>query len=311
MYNQSEFTPDFDVLNEVESLIFSGNCVVFVGAAITNPPGKQWDVTVNKIATDCKVEYKNLSVKKIIDNCMEKDIEKCNSSFSKLYPKHSPITRTALNYLLRLPFKSLLTTNFDPWIRQNSTQEQYPRCYIYPDLPIVNGLKSCLFYLHGYFDSEKNDSCISKLVFGEKSFETAYKKSLLPGFLINLFVYYDVLFVCFDPTEENIIELLKTSNQIRKKIANENNIPLEKLPRRYILWPIKDFDINTINEDKKKEKENEFKEKTFSLNIMEITPVFYDPIDPNYSGLDKLLYELVERGDEKKRPSPFKTGFQT
>ena len=46
------------------------------------------------------------------------------------------------------------------------------------------------------------------------------------------------------------------------------------------------------------------------LTSLEITPVFFDKIASDYSGIEQMLFGWVEEGDLKERPAPFETAFE-
>ena len=193
-----------------------------------------------------------------------------------------------------------LTTNFDPWLHQHSRQEHYKRCHVYPDLPLKDGLQGGIYYIHGYFDSEREDATIRSLVFGKESFHKAYMRSLLPGFLLNTFTYETILFVGVDPTEENIYKIIRQSISIRSDVRTIQESQSE-MPKRFILLPEQSgLSGKTLAlEDS----------RISSLRSLEIEPLFYCKKADDYRGLEELLYRWVEEGDIRNRLAPFKTGF--
>lgn len=287
---------------ELEKLVLEEQCVVaFVGAAATIPPGQAWRETVRTIATRCGVAFKDdRPLPDVIDECIAKDETACNEACRELFPTHIASSRTALDYLLRLPFKALLTTNFDPWIRQHSQQALYKRVHVYPDLPLHYGLMNGLYYLHGYYDSANKNATVRALVLGERSFVEAYDESLLPGFLLNVFTYETVLFVGINPTEPRLAAILGQSISVRKRIGagrGSTNV----LPKRFILWP---FSARPTQEERVLE------DKSITMiRSLDIVPVFYDRRASDFRGLEELLFGWVERGELRNRPAPFSTGF--
>jgi hypothetical protein len=286
---------------EAKRLVLDGKCIAFVGAGASIPPGENWNDTVRRIATHCGIPIEdNMSRPEIIDKCLDKDEATCNQACRDLFPRHIASSRPAMDYLLRLPFKALLTTNFDPWLRQHSRRDHYQRCHIYPDLPLHYGLKDGIYYLHGYFDSEDRNATVRALVFGERSFREAYEGSLLPGFLLNVFTYETVLFVGVDPTEQRLFTLLQQSISIRKQIASDSTA-ISVPPKRFILWPTP---VGASPEQRAQE------DATISaIRSLETTLVLYDRKKSDYRGLEELLFSWIEEGDLKNRPAPFKAGF--
>ncbi|MCX5885233.1 MAG: SIR2 family protein [Proteobacteria bacterium] len=284
---------------EAERLVLNGCYVAFIGAGMSNPPGKQWRETVHDIARRCNVKTNNKTLYDLIDECQEANSIEYERAFRELVPKHVPTSRTALNYLLRLPFKSYVTTNFDPWLHNLSTSTNIERVHAYPDLPLHKGLSKAIYYLHGYYDSDDSMCDPKRLVFGTKTFEQAYGyESLLPGFLLNLFTYEHILFLGFNPSEKNISDLLKKANSIRKSFIDVRNL---KKPKRYIFFPL--FNVSD------KEKQAKWDAEIEQLTSLEIIPILYEAEGEDYIGLEKILYNWVQHGELKNRPAPFKAGF--
>lgn len=290
-------------LTELKKSVLTKECVVFVGAGLSKPPGKDWKGLVRSIAIRCEVERKEDDAEpEIIDKCIDKNVVMCNQALKEEFPQHSVMVRTALVDLHRLPFKALLTTNFDPWIQQQSRVEKYKRWHVYPDLPIVGGISQGLYYLHGYLDYINAEPNIRQLVFGKKSFQNAYADSLLPGFLLNVFVYENVLFIGFNPTETNIANLLSKSMDIRRMLAARFGKPISALPKRYVLWPAP----NGKTEEDRVREEMEISR----LGSLEVIPILFDRVDDDYKGIEIILKSWIAEGPQEDRPTPFSTGFK-
>jgi hypothetical protein len=291
-------TPESD---EVKTLLLSDRgCVAFLGAGVAIPPATTWKGLVNDIARGCAVHFDDSvpigEYPAIIDQCISADEGACNAVLRDSLPHHTVISRTAVDYLNRFPFKAILTTNFDPWIQQHSHASQYDKgVHIYPDLPLTGGAAGNIYYLHGYFDSTGVTATIRNLILGKQSFEDAYERSpLLSGFLLNLFVYENILFVAFNPTERYVSALLKQSIELRKRIAGGNT------KKRFLLLP-------TLSSDPvEKARQVAFINEVKSLDIL---PVYYDGSLDNHVGLEELLLTWLNESDLKDRPAPFKTGF--
>jgi hypothetical protein len=158
-----------------------------------------------------------------------------------------------------------------------------------------------LYYVHGYFDSRDADSNARSLVFGEQSFTDAYTSSLLPGFLLNVLTYRRVVFIGFNPLQDDISRLIAQSNQIRRQVADSRGIA--RLDFEHIaLWPtptppVGDPDLRArdlLRLDR--------------LTALQIGTVLYEP-GVEHQGLEELLYAWVEQGDLAHRAPPFPTDF--
>lgn len=200
-----------------------------------------------------------------------------------------------MTYLSRLPFRILLTTNFDPWVGDICYPGPFEKMYIYPNIPINQSSNRCLYYLHGRFCSDDENPSIRNLVFGKKSFDVAYNESLLPGFLLNIFVYENILFVGFNPTESSIEKLLYKSIGIRSAIKASFPGMDKHLGQRYALWPT----LNTETLDVQQE-------HTFSeLRSLEVIPIPYEQKGVDCRGLESLLFSWIVAKSLLDRKDPF------
>jgi len=288
---------------DARDLVLKGDCVAFIGAGMSNPPGRQWKQLVEDIASRCGVKVEDQPLPEIIDLCQEGNPNQYEKALREQLPKHVARSRTALNYLLRLPFKAFVTTNFDPSLRNLSTTDVVERVQVYPDLPLNKGLSKAIYYIHGCYDSEDHRSNPQPLVFGAKEFEQAYSsESLLPGLLLNCFTYEHIVFLGFDPSERHVADLLNKANAVQTSIiGGENVVPNTVRRRRFLFWP----SFDGCDE----EKQAEWDAQIEGFRALDITPIIYDPEEADHRGLERILYGWVERGDLLKRPAPFTSGL--
>jgi hypothetical protein len=270
---------------------------------VSIPPGEDWTETVKSLLAGCGLKYnEDVSHPELVDQCIDRSETTCDQVLHELFPTHVAKSRPATGYLLRLPFKAVLTTNFDPWIRLHSREGYFTKLHIYPALSLTEGLKGHLYYLHGYFDDGPASS-IRHLVFGERSFQAAYdSSSLLSGFLLQVFTYENVLFVGFDPTERRIAEILRMSQPLRQRIADLTRSSLGEpmLPQRLALWkaPEAKEPVAQATEDA----------KISQLKTLGVEPVLYRREQADHRGLERLLAGWLEAVPDE-RPAPFATGF--
>ncbi|TKJ41196.1 hypothetical protein CEE37_05895 [candidate division LCP-89 bacterium B3_LCP] len=288
-------------LRQIKDPAFLRKCVVFIGAGLSIPPGKRWDKLVREIATKCVVEVQSKTNKQIIDDCLLKP-DAYKKAFRELFPKYQAACRTALPYILHIEFKAYITTNFGPYLRNLASSRDINRVHVYPDLPLNHGLSKAIYYIHGCYDSEDPNSDPEQLIFGFQSFEDGYgSPSLLPGFLLSLFTYENILFLGFDPLEEKIRAILEESIEVRKSVWQTNSKHGNTGPKRYVLWPSPLID-NAGERAKLESTIEEFK-------ALDLDPITYDPIYEDYSGLEKLLHEIIAQEEFVNRPPPFTSGF--
>jgi len=287
----------------VEKLVRSGECVVFIGAGLSVPIAKNWNGLVETIAEQCKVNFDTNDLPYVIDKCIEKNESLCDKILKEEYPTITTLTRTAMSDLLKLKFKAILTTNFDPWISLRSERENYQEVFVYPILPATKPIDKNIYYLHGRVDSEAHNSSIRNLVFGKNSFKDAYTNSLLTGLLLNLLVYKRILFIGFNPTEENFRRLIETSIKILKLINDKQDVALTT-PRHFCLLPQPDRSL--MDKEKYKEAEHTIRE----IKALDIKPELYRMENENHIGLEKLIDRWRLQGDTKYRPPKLSTGFE-
>ncbi|MCA1575763.1 MAG: SIR2 family protein [Acidobacteria bacterium] len=263
---------------------------------MSNPPAGTWKDLVREIASTSGVTFDDgipaARYPDLIDDCIAKDEAGCNQVLRRILPEHSSSSRTALHYIHSFNLKAVVTTNFDPYIRFQGSAEKYTHVHIYPDLPLSSGLSNGIFYIHGYFGADDVNANICRLVLGRRSFEQAYRDSLLPGFLLNLFVYEDIIFVGFNPTEHYVSQLLEQAMRMRAEVGSNK--------RRYILVRAPSGTASDRAWD-----EN-WVEQIKSLGI---EPVYYDSSLPDYNGLEELLNTWLVQSNLKSRPAPLTPSF--
>lgn len=295
-------TPDSDEAKDL--LLANRKCVAFLGAGITIPPGGTWKGLVSDIAARCNVPFNKKTptteYPKIIDHCISADENGCNDVLRVSLPKHVVNSRTALTDIHRLDLKSIVTTNFDPWVGDRSRRSHYNGIHVYPDLPLHLGSTGRIYYLHGHFVSEDPGASICKLIFGEQSFVDAYESSpLLPGFLLNLFVYENIVFIGFNPTEKYVSELLRESIAVR--LAIQAASVTGNTTKRFLLTPM----------PRGKTAAQRAREAAYitSVRALDITPVFYDNSTGDHVGIEELLSKWIAGSQLEDRPALLKTGF--
>jgi hypothetical protein len=229
-------TETADVLAEAKEIVLEGQCVAFIGAGLSIPPGSRWMETVREIASCCGVNFDDNNLPKVIDKCFEAKPTEYKKALKDIFEQNKATARTALIFLPRLPFKTFITTNFDPWLQNYFRESDIEKQCKYPYIKMSEGLSKAIYYIHGYYDSESNNYDHKELVFGENSFSDAYgMDSLLPGFLLNLLVWEHILFISFDPTQDNFREMLIRAENIKMKWKEKDS--RKKFPKRFILWP--------------------------------------------------------------------------
>ena len=285
-------TSDDGALAQAGDLILQSACVAFVGAGVSIPPSEPWIPFVRGLATHCAVQTGvDESPLDVVDRCIEANEGACIAYMRHSLPPYPASMRTAMPMLYRLPFRAILTTNFDPWLYLTARKTDVRAVWIYPDLRFglyrvpdrgESGVGVDLLYLHGLFHPKSGRDSVRSLVFGRRAFAEAYgEASLLPGLLLDLFTYENVVFIGFDPMEENMARLLRRSIETRRAVARGGR----PIPRRFLLHA----------SDPRADREALEREADYlaKLRSHEITPCIYDREDTDWRGLDRLLGSWV------------------
>src|SRR5207245_55145 len=191
--------------------------------------------------------------------------------------------------LAKLPFRSFVTTNFDPSLR--TALQHAGTCdgvYVYPMLPYAMS-KVRLFHIHGLIatDIEMNTDHI---VLGDDDFARAYSETAatLRSFLHQLLNFNACVFVGVGLREPELGELFRACVVVRASFARD--YPTVPLPKHFPLQPMlyeTSADSASIAGralEAEKAEDSRFKD-------LGVTVVRYDPLDLRYRGLIRVLEE--------------------
>ena len=144
-----------------------------------------------------------------------------NNFFEILYRRfdegYFPINRTVPLYedLVRIPFKSIATTNYDSCIEEAASLQNvtFQQIQIYPLVSPNNLEAKRLYYLHGKIELGASNPLPESLVLTTESYSLAYREdSPLPVFINSIFDSHNILFIGFgleEPTLDKLLELSK------------------------------------------------------------------------------------------------------
>jgi hypothetical protein len=217
-----------NIIDTLWSLIYGGECVAWIGSGLSKVSGyPDWPVTIEKLCEACEVEKLSNEENKQSDNLIGK-AQECKDKNGTLYMQtlaelfsHKPFTRRgAWDYLMKLPFKAYVTTNYDPILSEVGAFYGRDEVRAYPDLPIsaIQKYQYPLFYIHGHAFF-RDMQTPNYLVLAHQDFETAYKEDgNVNNFVTELFTYYPILFIACDLREPDIYEAFKRAGRIHEKI---------------------------------------------------------------------------------------------
>lgn len=289
-------------------LIKDGHLIVFVGSGLSsiNELYPSWWKLVNKLCNACNVQ----SEAEINDQTSPKDLQKlagqARNSDENAYAQTleqefaKTVTDMPRSYqlLIRAPFKSFVTINFDPLLAIESHQFFKDKNFLihaFPQFDYKALNQGGIFYLHGYIPQD-GPVDMSKIVLTEDDFNTAYnnEKGNLCLIWQILLRYHPILFIGCRLGEPELDIIFSISNSARSALSQHDDI---KPKPRFILLEKEAYKYSEISPDEQlrrnKEKEEEENKK---YREMDIVVVRYDSKDKAHSGLIKILEEWTQIG---------------
>jgi hypothetical protein len=223
------YWPETDA-NRLRERIVSGRCIAFVGSGPSTKAGyPDWAQLLRELCSTTGVscpdqlELKPVEVfLALADQCQQANESKYCEVLSSRFACEPPEIPDSIRYLARLPFKSYVTTTFDPLIHK-ALEDEPGKCagvFRFPSLPVAFESRY-LFHIHGKIDvgaapDPKN------VILGTEAFKRAYdtQESLLWGFLQQVLSFHSCCFVGCGLREQEFQALFGTCGRIRKKAAS-------------------------------------------------------------------------------------------
>lgn len=278
-------------------MIENGDCIVWVGSGLSKRADyPDWKKTVKKLCDKCDVthlsEPEEESPDELIDKaeqCKKADIDMYHNTLADLFGVQPVDTRLAYHYLMKLPFKAYITTNFDPLLSEAGDIEEYYNLYFYPRFPPELGNSHPIVYLHGHARPD-NQAMGENLILARSDFDEAYEDGPVKYFLINIFTHYSFLFLGCSLKEPMILKMFKTVHDIHTLIKRTS--PGIPLPQRCIILPTQ----RPVSEISEEEMEQFSKRERGGFNRfdeMDIEVIGYEPDDENrHEEIESILREL-------------------
>lgn len=204
-----------------------------------------WKETVNELCSACDVEPMDLSEKdpdvfmEKAEKCKENDLVAYHKTLARLFGE--PPTsekRFAFDYIMKLPFKCYITTNFDPLLHQTAKLFGYNNLIEYPTIlpAMLERYKKLICYLHGLARLDETIT-VEDLIITKSDFDAAYKEGgIISFFLLNLFTSFNVIFIGCSLNDEYIKETFRRTQKILEEIKLRGGTLLEH-PKRYAILP--------------------------------------------------------------------------
>lgn len=253
-----------------------------------------WISAVSDLCSTCKVAFpeslpgqKDKRESILIDKaqeCKQTNPDGYYRKLIELYGTRGKGTRPEYYTMLRLPFKAIITTNFDPLLADAAKLEDV-QVYAYPELSAITigENQRSVYYIHGI--AERNGSPDSRsLVFARSEYDQAYSHQfgLTSLFLKSMFLECRILFIGAEP-DSKVQECIYTTGQMKGLMngdsASSDNthnhneeLGLILLPERYTKIKSKDpgdiiwSDSGAVRNEALEEKEDqEYKRLGFQI----------------------------------------------
>lgn len=229
-------------LLELESMIQSGECILFLGSGMSADIYPTWSHLIRKLCDRCgvaipegKMDDTN-SLLSLADECKANDIEAYCDELKQEFAKPILTNPVKYEYVKNAPFLSFVTSNYDPLLAHNIRGLRSDVLTQIKGLDI-RMLDRAVYYIHGYIEVN-GDVEGDQLILSKNDFDREYDPEG-PGnirdFLLQLIKYNSVLFVGCRLSEEPLQDLLEICEASKRRavgtIKNKHYIllPEEKL----------------------------------------------------------------------------------
>jgi hypothetical protein len=230
-------TRDNPFYDELVEQVNSRRCVAFVGSGLSVGQFPSWSDLIGELCEACGLFDEAVEARKtqdhetltrLADAAHDCNRESYHRKLDEIFGRRVTGTRAAYSLLVRLPFASYVTVNFDPLLGYEGTKPEHKIRGIrtLPALPVHELASRCIFYLHGYIRDDRR-SADHPLVLRHSEFQRAYdvSKSMLYGFLQQLLISYPVLFIGVGLGEPQLRRVFEICREIRRGIEEEYGAP--------------------------------------------------------------------------------------
>lgn len=245
------------------------DCSVFVGAGLSVHAGYptfsqliDYLADQTKIADDTFAKIDDLSlrakeIKKLINQNGDDFYSILYRRFDK---KYFPIKKTTelLESFIQIPFRSIVTTNYDSCIEDVATAQNKGfsdnDIQVFPFINASNLEARRLYYIHGKIVQEDVEKSSQTLILTTDDFEKAYSyDSPLPNFLSSFLDVHNVVFIGFALEERTLFDVLELYKKRKNFILGYPIDPPKNPPTKFAILPI---ERNKIDPLPKEERQN-------------------------------------------------------
>lgn len=238
-----------ELKQQLDNLIQSGECIVFVGSGLSSDFYPSWDKLIELLCNKCGVDFpddeeekRKLSADEFFEYAEKAYVKDKNEYFNILKNVFSKRVSfpPEYNYLSEIRFKSFLTINFDPLLAEINRKHKPKYRTHRTDLLTKEIEEGNVFYIHGYVQ-EGGEVEDKQLVLTKSDINEAYDpyKGNIHSFLDQLFKSYNVLFIGCGLRERELSRLLEVCQNARDNALGSRG---NARPLHYIL----------VSEDKSK-----------------------------------------------------------
>lgn len=303
-------SPLDQVATELWNIIKDRDCIAWVGSGLSKLPVQtgypDWRETVQEICRACGVSPPPVDANlpdKLIDKaeeCKIADIQAYHSTLARIFGRPVAETRAAYQWLMAIPFRGYVTTNFDPLLLDAGQVHGLVDHCAYPDLPTLKlgGSSRAIFYLHG-LARHNNTPRGENLILARSDFDIAYNGAIRP-FIDSMFRELPILFLGCRLEEPPIQEAFRRVRDIHLQI--EQAYPGKPRPKRFILIPsrYREEDDGYGGKAKTSDKGAEDSEET-RFDGLGVKVIRYEVQDEQrHFEIEEILRRLHELAERKK-----------
>lgn len=294
-------------LLELESIVQSGDCVIFLGSGISVGIYPSWSELIKKLCVRCGVDIgeRNLSdpntLLSLADDCKSENIDEYCEVLKEEFAKPIMNNPVKYEYAKSAPFLSYVTSNYDPLLAHNMRGSKRK---VFTHIKGLNGfvINEAVYYIHGYISVGDNVEP-DQIILTKSDFDREYDPQG-PGnindFLKHLVKYKHILFVGCRLNEEPIQDLLEICEKSRQ-VAEGNTTN-----KHYILLPDEGISLSSdtdASKDKLREESLENKYDRYGINVVRYKKTTGD----NHIELQNILEEWSNL-QKPQVASPMSTG---
>lgn len=287
--NWTDLVEPVEVAQQALEIIRSGQAVAFIGSGVSKGCYPAWEESVKVLCKACQVKppqasdsEEDISPDELMlksDECKKNNKELYYQVLKELFGYIHNQPRRTYDLIIKLPFKSFVTVNIDPLLADKYRFfKEKLKLYVYPELKSTYLDRGGVYYIHGMINPYEDST--QHIVFSKSEFDEAYGDvSLLPGFLKELFTYYNIIFIGCGLREDKLSYIMKVAKEIREKKLRFKN---RDTCKHFIILSMK---IDKVGNRLLHKEQVE----TIYYQDLGIDVIRYNPLDENHTGLDIIL----------------------